>query len=95
MLGILKDKDYQEMLDILLRPEDRVVLTTPDSERAAEPAELLPYVRSECREAVADAAAALQRGHQLAREIGEPNNTLLICAGSLYLIGALRELLVK
>ena len=95
VLGILKDKDYQQMLDMLLRPEDKVVLTTPDSERAAEPAELLPYVKSECREAVADAAAALQRGHQLAQATGEPRNTILICAGSLYLIGALRDLLVK
>lgn len=95
VLGILKDKDYEQMLDILLRPEDRVVLTTPDSERAAEPEELLPYVKSECREAVPDAAAALQRGHELAKAIGEPCNTLLICAGSLYLIGALRELMVK
>lgn len=95
VLGILKDKDYQEMLDILLRPEDRVVLTTPDSERAAEPQELLPYAKCGCREAVADAAAALKRGHELADEMGEPNNTLLICAGSLYLIGALRELLIK
>ena len=95
VLGILKDKDYQQMLDMLLRPEDKVVLTTPDSERAAEPAELLPYVKSECREAVADAAAALQRGHQLAQATGEPRNTILICAGSLYLIGALRDLLMK
>ena len=95
VLGILKDKDYQEMLDILLRPEDRVVLTTPDSERAAEPQELLPYAKCGCKEAVADAAAALKRGHELADEMGEPKNTLLICAGSLYLIGALRELLIK
>lgn len=94
VLGILKDKDFAKILDILLREDDIVVLTTPESERAAEPEGLLPYVRSGQKEAVSDPAQALRRGHELAAACGAPANTLLVCAGSLYLIGALREIMM-
>ncbi len=95
LLGILKDKDYKYMLEYLLRPEDTVVMTTPNSERAAEPAELLPYVCANAKEAIPEPAAALAKAQQLASQEEEPKNTILVCAGSLYLIGALRELLVE
>lgn len=95
LLGILQDKDYQHMLPALLQEEDTVVLTTPDSERAANPEVLLPYVPGEHKEAIGDPAQALTRALELAGGMPEQNNTLLICAGSLYLIGALRDMLVK
>ena len=95
LLGILKDKDYKFMLEYLLRPEDVVVMTTPDSQRAAEPEQLLPYVVSEAKEAVPEPAKALKRAQDLAEQAGNPEETTLICAGSLYLIGALREMLIK
>lgn len=94
VLGILKDKDFEHMLSMLLRPEDVVVLTTPNSERAADPAELLQYVPTEHKEAIGDPEQALNKGLELAKNTDQSKNTLLICAGSLYLIGALRELLV-
>lgn len=95
LLGILKDKDYKFMLEYLLRPEDVVVMTTPDSQRAAEPEQLLPYVVSEAKEAVPEPAKALKRAQDLAKQAGNPEETMLICAGSLYLIGALREMLLQ
>lgn len=94
MLGILKDKDYKHMLEYLLRPEDVVVMTTPDSQRAAEPEELLPYVAAKVKEAVLKPADALKRAEELAARAGEKDEAMLICAGSLYLIGALREMLL-
>ena len=95
LLGILKDKDYKYMLEYLLRPEDVVVMTTPDSQRAAEPEQLLPYVVSEAKEAIPQPAAALKKAEELARQAGENSDAMLICAGSLYLIGALREMLLN
>ena len=94
LLGILKDKDYKHMLEYLLRPEDVVVMTTPDSQRAAEPEELLPYVAAKVKEAVPQPAAALKRAEELAARAGEKDEAMLICAGSLYLIGALRKMLL-
>ncbi len=86
LLGILHDKAIDEMLDTLLRPEDAVVVTQPDSERA-EPAERLA-------EAVAKrggtAIVEPDRGRALARALSEAKDAVLCCTGSLYLIGELR-----
>lgn len=98
VLGILRDKDFEGMLELLLRPEDRVIFTTPSSERAADPVELLECAAVEAKEAIGDAQRALERGMELAEagtedsENGAPE-TILVCAGSLYLIGYLRSLL--
>jgi len=91
VLGMLRDKNFSSMLAQLLRPEDTAVLTTPFSERAAKPDELLPYACCAHKEAEAEPVRALARGLELA----EKENALLICAGSLYLIGYLREKLVN
>lgn len=98
VLGILKDKDFAGMLEILLRPEDAVVFTTPNSERAADPVDLLPLAQTAVKEAVGDPVKALQRGMELAQAASEAEDAeekLLICAGSLYLIGALREYILR
>lgn len=96
VLGILKDKDFAGMLKQLLRQEDIVIFTTPSSERAADPVDLLEFANVVQKEAIGDPSAALERGKQLALEYMDGDKkTMLICAGSLYLIGALRELLVR
>ena len=92
LLGILKDKDIEAMLDILLRPNDTVVVTVPDSERAAEPQELAKQVAPHVQhvEAIADNGEALNRALELANQ-----EKLLVMAGSLYLVGGVRQLLLK
>ena len=86
LLGILHDKAIDEMLDTLLRPEDIVVATQPDSERA-EPAErLLEAVKKRVRQAEAEP----DRSRALARAKQAAEGKLLCCTGSLYLIGELR-----
>jgi len=100
VLGILRDKDFEGMLKLLLRPDDRVIITTPSSERAADPVELLEYAPVETKEAIGDAGKALQRGMELAAEAskvadGPQADTVLICAGSLYLVGYLRHILMN
>ena len=92
LLGILKDKDIETMLDILLRPNDTVVVTVPDSERAADPQELAKRVAPHVQhvEAIADNGEALDRALELAN--GEK---LLVMAGSLYLVGGVRQLLLE
>lgn len=90
LLGILKDKDVEEMLRILLRPQDRVVLTKPQSDRASDPEEVKAIARTIVREAetCATAEEALDRACALVAP-----EDILICAGSLYLIGELRRLI--
>lgn len=93
VLGVLKDKDYRTMLPNLLREQDAIVLTTPLSERAAKPAELLSLIPCREKEAVDNPAQALDRGLEIAKDKGK--DSLLICCGSLYLIGYLRELVLE
>ena len=91
LLGILKDKDIDTMLDILLRPNDTVVVTVPHSDRASDPQLLAGKVAAHVQhvEAIADNDEAMNRALELAN--GEK---LLVMAGSLYLVGELRKMLL-
>ena len=91
LLGILKDKDIDTMLDILLRPNDTVVVTVPHSDRASDPQLLAGKVAAHVQhvEAIADNHEAMNRALELAN--GEK---LLVMAGSLYLVGELRKMLL-
>ena len=90
LLGILRDKDIDTMLDILLRPHDTVIVTVPHSDRASDPQLLAAKVAAHVQhvEALADNAEAMNRALELAN--GEK---MLVMAGSLYLVGELRRLL--
>lgn len=92
LLGILKDKDIDTMLAILLRPNDTVVVTRPQSERADSADDLLRRVAPAVQhvEAFSDNEEALDRALELAN--GEK---LLVIAGSLYLVGGVRQMLLK
>ena len=92
LLGILEDKDYRAMLRTLVRTDDRVVITPPDSARAGDPENLARVAREITREVevVPTADAALSRA--LDRAAGR---RILCAAGSLYLIGNLRRLLLE
>ena len=90
LLGILHDKAVDEMLDILLRPEDVVIVTQPDSERAELPERLLQSVRKRVRQAKAEP----DRGRALDCALAAAKGKILCCTGSLYLIGDLRERIV-
>ncbi len=79
------------MLDILLRPNDTVVVTVPHSERAADPQQLAQKAAAHVQhvEAIADNSQALERALELANK-----EKLLVLAGSLYLVGGVRKLLL-
>ncbi len=87
LLGILHDKAIDEMLDVLLRPEDVVVVTQPDSERAETSGQLLEAVEKRSRQVTAEP----DRGRALDCALAAAKGKILCCTGSLYLIGDLRE----
>ncbi len=86
LLGILHDKAIDEMLDILLKPEDIVVVTQPDSERAEAVEGLSDAVKRRARNVEAEP----DRGRALNLALLKAKGALLCCTGSLYLIGELR-----
>ena len=92
LLGILKDKDIDAMLAALLRPGDQVITVRPNSERAAA-ADVVAAIAAGMgldTHACGDAAAALAEAQARARA----GNALLVAAGSLYLVGGIRALLM-
>jgi len=91
LLGILRDKDISTMLQTILRPNDTVVVTTPQSARAELPENIARQAAPLCQhvEAFADNDEALARALELAN-----GQKLLVLAGSLYLVGGLRQRLL-
>jgi dihydrofolate synthase / folylpolyglutamate synthase len=88
----MADKNYRPLLREMATLADLMLLTRPHSERAAAPAEMARVLengdpsRVSCHETVAE---ALSRAKALARP-----GDLIVVAGSLYLIGEFRRLLV-
>ena len=92
LLGILRDKDIDTMLKTILRPNDTVVVTTPQSARAELPENIARQAAPLCQhvEAFADNDEALAQALELANR-----QKLLVLAGSLYLVGGLRQRLLS
>lgn len=89
LLGILEDKDVKGIIQHLVREENIVVVTKPDSNRAAAPSEVAKQIVATQVEAIENIEVALKRAQELAT-----NEKVLCIAGSLYLIGVVRSLLI-
>lgn len=90
--GAMEDKDLSLTIPAIAKITSTLILTKPDGERAAEPQSLLdvipPHHRAKCH-LQEDVVAALH----LAEEYAGADD-LIVVAGSLYLIGEVRRLLV-
>ncbi|MBO5244963.1 MAG: bifunctional folylpolyglutamate synthase/dihydrofolate synthase [Selenomonadales bacterium] len=89
LLGILQDKDVKGMAEVLVRPCDEVVITWPLSERAASPETVAQYVSASYVETVECIEDGIERVFARADE-----DTVICIAGSFYLVGRAREVLV-
>ena len=91
LFGVLADKNHAEMARTLFRRCDRVVVVRPHSDRAAA-------VEDIAREII-DAVAAVKiggtigEGLELAKEWAGPDG-IVCAAGSLYMIGEVRRIVV-
>jgi dihydrofolate synthase/folylpolyglutamate synthase len=89
--GSMIDKDLAGTLEMIVPLLDKLVITQPDGERSATPEEIYSLLddggrqKSECIE---DVEKALLAARKSARE-----GDLIVVGGSLYLIGAVRQLL--
>ena len=90
LTGVLEDKDYGDMYQPVMPLVDSFVCITPPNPRKLEAAELAAHLRG--AGAQATACETIEEGVALAlREAGETGAVL--CFGSLYTIGAIREAL--
>lgn len=90
LLGILRDKDVDAMLHLLVRANDTVIVTSPDSDRAKDPEKLAKMIHAQHVEVVRGRGEALKRALELADE-----SRLLCVTGSLYLVGTIRQQLIN
>jgi dihydrofolate synthase/folylpolyglutamate synthase len=86
LFGVMKDKDFREMLLELLPVVQRVILTKPETARAALPADVAAYapgarVTDSVRDGIGEAFKAA----------GEKD--LVVIAGSFYTLGEAKRLL--
>ncbi len=90
--GAMADKDLQKTLPQVARLADRIILTKPEGDRSAKP-ELLyqnvPKLLQEKCLLLPDVEDAVGAAEEMAS-----NDDLVLVAGSLYLIGASRRLLL-
>lgn len=92
ILGVLKDKDYHEMLDLMIPVVQRVITVTPKNKSRALSAEALAatiistYPKVEV-EIASDASAAIS----LAMRVRESSQALIVVTGSFYTLSALQK----
>ena len=91
LLGILGDKDYRQMLELLKDSAGSVICVTPNSSRALTGEELLQPVR-EIMGCPAEAADTIEEGIRKALETEKPP---VVAVGSLYMAGELRSAFPK
>jgi dihydrofolate synthase/folylpolyglutamate synthase len=92
LFGCLREKAVEEMAQILFPVFDRVILTPVNSPRTASLEDLQAVART--LGVAAEATASPAAGMELA-QAQTPANGLIVCAGSVYLIGELRESLLN
>ena len=86
LFGVLKDKDFDAMIKILFRADDFVIVTKPDSKRAANPEMLCEILHGRGIECV-----AIENNFEAVEHLKNSVGDVKIIAGSLYLIGAVRK----
>jgi dihydrofolate synthase / folylpolyglutamate synthase len=82
MMGILKDKNYAEMLSKIIPAADRIVFTAPETSRACDPKILAAFARSKGKQKI----KIIQNVGDAINYIRRTNQNWCIC-GSLYLCG--------
>lgn len=88
LLGISKDKDIRGICECLGKFADRVILTMADNPRAAHPQALTGFFKGTKAEAEPNCRAATRRAIRGCRR-----ESLVLVAGSLFLVGQVRSYL--
>ncbi|TCT17070.1 dihydrofolate synthase/folylpolyglutamate synthase [Natranaerovirga pectinivora] len=88
LVGMLKDKDYEQILSIIGHKAHRIIATTPDNPRALSGEALGEVARKYCEDVIVEEEIenAITRAFECTRK-----DEVILCFGSLYLIGEVRR----
>lgn len=90
--GAMIDKDLSKTLSKAAPLADQIIFTRPEGERSAEPEMFLDVIDPELKDnciMIRDAGQALDKATEMAGK-----GDMIVVAGSLYLVGAIRKMLV-
>lgn len=90
--GAMEDKDLQTILQEIAPLADTIIFTRPEYERSATPEQLQATLPADMQKK-AVLASSVEKSIDKARELATEDDLICI-AGSLYLVGAARQLLV-
>lgn len=91
LMGVLSDKEYGKMAEEIIPLADAVVITRPDSERALSADGLKKVALKYCDKVYS--LENIDEAYKFAIDLVDKEDVLL-CAGSLYLVGRLRTLIM-
>ena len=91
LVGMLRDKDVEQMVERLRAVSDQYVTITPISDRAMEAEDLTELIRSHGGNALTGGEIA--RGIAMSMELAGKDG-VVCCIGSLYLAGAVRSIML-
>ncbi len=91
LFGVLADKNHAEMARILFRGKDRAVVVRPHSDRAAAVEDIAREIAAYVAEV--KTGDTISKGLELAKELAGSDG-IVCAAGSLYMIGEVRQLVV-
>ena len=92
IMGVLKDKEYNKMIEIVAQAAHKFFTVTPLSDRALSSKELADIIKLYCNNVIV--CDKIIEGIETA--IGESGDEDIICAfGSLYYIGEVRQYFKK
>ncbi|MDD5945339.1 MAG: bifunctional folylpolyglutamate synthase/dihydrofolate synthase [Clostridia bacterium] len=91
LMGVLGDKQYEKMAEEIVPMADTVVITEPDSDRALSVSGFKTVVKKYCDKVYG--FESIGEAYGFAKSITGSDDVLL-CAGSLYLIGRLRTIIM-
>ena len=92
VLGILADKDYERMIDILMPYASGFHCISPENERALAADELASIIKEHGRQAAVQSYDDLESAIKDALDAAADHGTPVICFGSLYLTGEIRTI---
>ena len=90
IIGMLKDKDVDSVLKILIPRFNKIITTTPDNPRALSPEELKYKIQKYDKEVVA--LNSIENAVDYALK-NSNKDEVIISAGSLYMIGTVRSII--
>ena len=90
LMGVLGDKDYPGLTDILAPAASEFVTVTPNCTRALPAEELAEFLHGRYGKPV-QSCGSIAEGVETALALAREKDGVVCCVGSLYMAGAVRE----